>query len=404
MASTSLAIVALTSDIGWLEADIAGYPVHRYLLDRLRLAGAVDIQVAVPSGATSPAWCAGSRAFAGSIPAGCDPVVIIDARAWLAPGLLEKVIARVREEDRFLRVRAASTDDERAGAQAPTLAAAFPAGIFAGSVARGLADVDHLLSWEWAGDARRIDASSFETVTPSRLLASFVDLAAVEQEVLRERATEALRAGVRVRDPQTLRIRGELHCGAGVEIDVDVIVEGAVTLEDGVRIGAHSIVREARIGKHTRIEPFSIVEASSIGEHAVVGPYGRIRPGNTLGDRVQIGNYVEIKSSRIGAGSRINHHSFIGDADLAESVTIGAGTITCNHDGVGNVPTVIERGAYIGSGCKLVAPVRIGEGATVGAGSTITRDVPPGKLTLGRSRQTTIEHWRGPRSRRQNGT
>jgi bifunctional UDP-N-acetylglucosamine pyrophosphorylase/glucosamine-1-phosphate N-acetyltransferase len=133
----------------------------------------------------------------------------------------------------------------------------------------------------------------------------------------------------------------------------------------------------------------------------MVGPYGRVRPGTTVGDRVQIGNYVEIKTSRIGSGSRINHHSFIGDAELADDVTIGAGTITCNHDGAGHVRTVIDRGAYVGSGCQLVAPVHIGAGATIGAGSTITDDVPPAKLTLARSRQITIDHWRGARSSRE---
>jgi UDP-3-O-[3-hydroxymyristoyl] glucosamine N-acyltransferase len=399
MASTPLAIVALMPDVGVLEADVAGFPVHRYLVERLRVAG--DVQVAVPSGVTAPAWCAGYRMFAGSLPAGCDLVVILDARAWLAPGLLEKLIERVQGEDRFLRVLTTWTDHEGADGQAPTLAAAFPARIFAGSVASAVADVDRLLSWEWAGDARRIEASSLGAAASSRLIGSVVDLVAVEQEVLRDRAMRTLRAGVRLRDPQTLQIRGELACGAGVEIDINVIIEGTVTLEDGVRIGAHSIVRQARIGRHTRIEPFSLVEASTIGEHSLVGPYGRVRPGSTLGDRVQIGNYVEIKSSHIGSGSRINHHSFIGDADLSEDVTIGAGTITCNHDGVGHVHTVIERGAYVGSGCNLVAPVRIGEGATVGAGSTITCDVPPAKLTLARSPQTTIENWRGPRSRRQ---
>src|SRR5262249_42505332 len=400
MTTKPLAVVVLTDDVGVLQADVAGHPVSHYLLERLRMGGGIDVQVALRSDAIEPAWCAGLPTFAGRLPALRDPVLIVDARAWLAVDLPAKLIDRVREQDASIRVLESSPDEDRAGGQR-ILAAAFPARMFAGRLAGALSDVDRVLAWEWADDAIPVEASGFPTAEPSRLIESFVELAAVEQHLLRERATTALRAGVRLRDPQTTRIRGDLVCGTGVEIDVNVVIEGSVTLEDGVRIGAHSIVRNARIGKHTRIEPFSLVESSSVGESSVVGPYARIRPGSTVGDRVQIGNYVEIKSSRIGAGSRINHHSFIGDADVADRVTIGAGTITCNHDGVGNVQTVIEPDAYIGSGCNLVAPVRIGEGATVGAGSTITRDVPAAKLTLARSQQTTIENWQGPRSRRE---
>ena len=401
MSTKSLAVVVVGDDVGILQSDVAGFPDSHYLHERLRLAIELDIQVVLPSGVTAPAWCAGYQAFVGDVPAHCDSVLIIDARAWLAYGLLEQLIGRVRGQDTFVRILESAPDVDRASGQTKTLAAAFPARMFSGGMAIALTHVDRILAWEWAADADPVDASSFGTAESSMWLGSFVELAVVEQHLLRERAINALRAGVRLRDPQSVRIRGDLVCGVGVEIDVDVIIEGSVTLEDGVRIGAHSIVRHARIGKHTRIEPFSLVEGSSVGEHSVVGPYGRIRPGSTIGDRVQIGNYVEIKTSRIGAGSRINHHSFIGDADLADGVTIGAGTITCNHDGVGNVHTMIERSAYIGSGCKLVAPVRIGEGATVGAGSTITRDVPAAKLTVARSRQITIENWRGPRSRRE---
>ena len=216
-----------------------------------------------------------------------------------------------------------------------------------------------------------------------------------------DRKIEALlRQGVRILDPRTLHIRGDVMCGTDVEIDINVIFEGTVILQDGTRVGAHSILKDAQIGPKTTIKPFSMVEGSTVGADAAIGPYARIRPGCTIGDRSSIGNFVEIKSARIGAGARINHHAFIGDATLAENVTIGAGTITCNHDGAGSTQTVIERNAYIGSGCKLVAPLRIGEGATVGAGSTNTEDVPAGKLTLARSRQTTIDNWQGPRSRR----
>ena len=209
-----------------------------------------------------------------------------------------------------------------------------------------------------------------------------------------------IRQGVRMLDPRTVYVRGDLVCGADVEIDINVIFEGSVTLEDGVQIGAHAILRDARVGRNTAIRPYTMIEGSVIGADAGIGPYARIRPGCTIGDRSSIGNYVEIKNSRIAAGARINHHSFVGDADLAENVTLGAGTITCNHDGTGSAPTVIERDAYVGSGCELVAPLRIGEAATIGAGSTITEDVPPAKLTLARARQTTIDGWKGPKGRR----
>jgi bifunctional UDP-N-acetylglucosamine pyrophosphorylase/glucosamine-1-phosphate N-acetyltransferase len=205
--------------------------------------------------------------------------------------------------------------------------------------------------------------------------------------------------GVRIRDPRQIWLRGELVAGLDVEIDINVIVEGKVVLGDGVTIGANCILKDSEIGPKTRINPFSLVERASIGADCIVGPYGRVRPASAIGDGVQIGNYVEIKSSEIGSRSRINHHAFIGDAAVAEDVTIGAGTITCNHDGVRVNRTIIERGAYIGSGCNLVAPLRIGERATVGAGSTITEDVPAATLTVARSKQMTIANWKGPKER-----
>jgi len=229
------------------------------------------------------------------------------------------------------------------------------------------------------------------------LIDSFADLSTVERHILLDRANSAMERGVRMRDPHQVWLRGELVCGANVELDINVIIEGIVDLGAGVRVGANSILRDARIGPNTRIHPFSLVEGASIGTDGLIGPYARIRPGTNMGDRVQIGNYVEIKNSHIGSSTRINHHAFIGDASIDDEVTIGAGTITCNHDGVRINRTVVERGAYIGSGCNLVAPVRIGERATVGAGSTITRDVPASKLTLARAQQTTIENWRGPK-------
>ena len=217
-----------------------------------------------------------------------------------------------------------------------------------------------------------------------------------EAEILYRRAVEALAAGVRIRDPRSIAIRGQLRCGKDVEIDLHVIIEGTVTLGDGVKVGANCILTSASVGPGTKINPYSMVEGAEIGSDGFVGPYARVRPGSVIGDSVSIGNFVEIKSSTIGSGSRINHLAFVGDATLGKNVTIGAGTITCNHDRRGVARTEIGEGAYIGSGCLLVAPISIGANATIGAGSTITEDAPEGKLTIARTRQATIENWTPP--------
>ena len=215
-----------------------------------------------------------------------------------------------------------------------------------------------------------------------------------------KKAYKLVSAGVVVRDPQRLDIRGSLVCGKGVEIDINVVFEGDVMLEDGVIIGANCILRNCKIGKDTQINPFSLVEEAIIGEKSFVGPYGRLRPGTRIGNSVQIGNFVEIKNSNIASRCRINHLSFVGDAELAENVTIGAGTITCNHDGIGVNRTTIEEGAYIGSGCNLVAPLKVNANSTIASGSTITDEVAGDTLTLARSRQVTIENWKGPKSKK----
>ena len=223
-------------------------------------------------------------------------------------------------------------------------------------------------------------------------------LAERERELLLEKVYQLMEGGVVVRDPQRLDIRGTLVCGKGVEIDINVVFEGDVLLEDGVIIGSNCILRNCKIGKDTQVNPFSLVDEAIIGEKSFVGPYGRLRHGTRIGNSVQIGNFVEIKNSNIASRCRINHLSFLGDADLAENVTIGAGTITCNHDGIGVNRTTIEEGAYIGSGCNLVAPLKINANSTIASGSTITDEVAGDTLTLARSRQVTIENWKGPKS------
>lgn len=206
--------------------------------------------------------------------------------------------------------------------------------------------------------------------------------------------------GVEIEDPEQLYIRGNLVCGKNVKFDVNVIIEGDVELGDDVVIGANTILKSCRIGNGSTINPFSLVEYASVGEHCFVGPYGRIRSEVAISDYVQIGNFVEIKNANIASRCRINHLAFVGDADLADSVTIGAGTITCNHDGVGFNRTTIAEGVYVGSGCNLVAPLKINKNATIAAGSTITEDVDRETLAVARSRQVPIDSWKGPKSRR----
>ena len=247
-------------------------------------------------------------------------------------------------------------------------------------------------------DARELRGEELDSERPPMRVRSLLDVSVVESHILYARAVEALARGVRIRDPRAIAIRGELQCGEDVEIDLHVIIEGKVTLGNGVRIGANCTLKSASVGEQTRINPYSMLENAEIGASGMVGPYARVRPGSVVGDRVQIGNFVEVKNSRIGSGSRINHLAFIGDATLGNNVTIGAGTITCNHDRRGVARTEIGEGAYVGSGCLLVAPLSIGANATIGAGSTITKTAPEGKLTIARSRQVTIDDWTPPDS------
>ena len=220
-----------------------------------------------------------------------------------------------------------------------------------------------------------------------------------ERENILQRAYELLASGVEVIDPERLDIRGTLTCGKNVVIDINVITEGEVVLEDGAYIGANCILKDCRIGRGSCINPFSIVDKSEVGEQSTIGPYGRIRPDSLIANYVQIGNFVEVKNAKIASKCRINHLSFVGDADLGENVTIGAGSITCNHDGIGINRTVIKKGAYIGSGCNLVAPLKINADSTIASGSTVTEEVPENQLTIARARQVTISKWKGPKNR-----
>jgi len=211
-----------------------------------------------------------------------------------------------------------------------------------------------------------------------------------------EQARRLLEQGVTLADPSRFDLRGSLRCGRDVFIDVGCVFEGEVSLADGVRIGPHCVISQADIGEGTVVEAFSHVHQAGVGAQARIGPYARLRPGAEVGDEAHVGNFVEIKKSRLGRQAKANHLSYIGDALVGERVNIGAGTITCNYDGVNKFQTVIEDDAFIGSDTQLVAPVTVGRGATLGAGTTLTKDAPAGQLTLSRSGQKTIPGWTRP--------
>jgi bifunctional UDP-N-acetylglucosamine pyrophosphorylase/glucosamine-1-phosphate N-acetyltransferase len=221
-------------------------------------------------------------------------------------------------------------------------------------------------------------------------------LAEMERMLRRRTGMALLERGVTLVDPNRFDVRGTLGCGTDVYIDVNVIIEGRVELGDNVAIGPNVIIRDTHVGTGTRIHANCVIEDASIGCNCEIGPFARMRPGVEMFDRSKLGNFVEVKKSRIGTGSKVNHLSYIGDSTIGETVNVGAGTITCNYDGANKHPTIIGDGAFIGSGVELVAPVEIGAGATIGAGSTITKSAPAGELVLERGKQQTIKGWKRP--------
>ncbi len=223
-----------------------------------------------------------------------------------------------------------------------------------------------------------------------------VQLAALERGLQQARAEHLMRAGVTLLDPARFDLRGTLQAGQDLVIDVNVVLEGAVSLGDGVQIGANTVIRNSEIGPGVQIRENCVIENARIGADCRIGPFARIRPDSDLGEQVHIGNFVEIKKTRVRMGSKINHLSYIGDTSVGSGVNIGAGTITCNYDGANKHRTVIGDGAFIGSDTQLVAPVEVGAGATIGAGSTITRNAPADKLTLSRARQMSVDAWQRP--------
>jgi bifunctional UDP-N-acetylglucosamine pyrophosphorylase / glucosamine-1-phosphate N-acetyltransferase len=224
-----------------------------------------------------------------------------------------------------------------------------------------------------------------------------VQLADLERRLQRRQAETLMEAGVRLSDPARFDLRGRLACGTDVEIDVGCIFEGEVHIADGARIGAHCVLRDAHIGAGAVIHPFTHIEGARVGPGALVGPYARLRPGAELGPEVHIGNFVEVKNSTLAAGAKANHLAYLGDATVGARVNYGAGSITANYDGANKHRTVIEDDVHVGSNCVLVAPVRLGAGATIGGGSTVGKDAPAGQLTVARARQVSLPGWQRPK-------
>jgi len=226
-----------------------------------------------------------------------------------------------------------------------------------------------------------------------------VQLAQLERRYQQRQAEMLMRAGVTLRDPSRFDVRGAVEAGRDIEIDINVILEGRVILGDNVRIGAHCVIKDTEIGSGAVIHPHSVLEKASIGAGCQVGPFARIRPDTVLAEGARIGNFVEVKKSTIGARSKVNHLSYVGDATVGRDANIGAGCITCNYDGVNKYQTVIGDRAFIGSDTQLVAPVEVGDDAVIGAGSTITRPAPAGELTVSRVKQTTVRGWKRPQKK-----
>ena len=226
---------------------------------------------------------------------------------------------------------------------------------------------------------------------------SKTDLAQIERVHQTRIASSLMQQGVTLKDPARIDVRGILHCGRDVEIDVNCVFEGQVSLADKVKIAANCVIKNAVIAAGTQIAPFTHIDDTQIGENARIGPFARLRPGTTLAADTHIGNFVELKNAQVDIGSKVNHLSYVGDATIGKNVNIGAGSITCNYDGANKFRTIIEDDAFIGSDSQLVAPVTIGRGATIAAGSTITRDAPADQLTFCRAKeQKSIAGWKRP--------
>lgn len=247
-----------------------------------------------------------------------------------------------------------------------------------------------------AAEGKQIRAAHPQTATEVEGINNRKQLAAIERAYQAEQAERLMMDGVSLLDPARFDLRGALSCGQDVSIDVNVIVQGKVQIGNNVQIGANCILIDCEIGDNSVIEANSIVEQAKVGVNCQVGPYARLRPGAVLHEKAKVGNFVEMKKSTLGKGSKANHLTYLGDSDVGEGVNIGAGTITCNYDGVNKFKTIIKDGAFIGSNSALVAPAVIGTNATVGAGSIITQEVPDEQLAVARAKQRNISGWKRP--------
>lgn len=250
-----------------------------------------------------------------------------------------------------------------------------------------------------ASDGVPVVAGQAGSVEETQGINDRIDLATAERIHQRRQGRAVMQQGVTLRDPERFDLRGSLEAGRDCVIDVNAVIQGEVVLGDGVQIGPNCVLRDARIGDNTVLEANTVVERASIGAECQIGPFARLRPDTELADQAKVGNFVETKKTTVGAGSKINHLSYVGDAELGEDVNVGAGVITCNYDGAAKHRTVLGDGAFIGSNCELVAPVEIAAGATIGAGSTITKSTPADKLTLSRARQVTVDGWQRPQKK-----
>ncbi|WP_325891272.1 bifunctional UDP-N-acetylglucosamine diphosphorylase/glucosamine-1-phosphate N-acetyltransferase GlmU [Grimontia sp. NTOU-MAR1] len=245
-------------------------------------------------------------------------------------------------------------------------------------------------------EGRAVEAVHPESAIEVEGVNNRIQLARLERAYQAAQAEKLLESGVMLRDPARFDLRGQLQCGTDVEIDVNVVIEGSVTLGDNVVIGTGCVLKDCEIDDNTIVRPYSVIEGASVGEDCTVGPFARLRPGAELVEDTHVGNFVEVKNARIGKGSKANHLTYIGDAEIGERVNIGAGTITCNYDGANKHKTVIEDDVFVGSDSQLVAPVTIKKGATIGAGTTLTSNVEEGQLIITRTKARVIDGWKRP--------
>ncbi|USH02463.1 bifunctional UDP-N-acetylglucosamine diphosphorylase/glucosamine-1-phosphate N-acetyltransferase GlmU [Grimontia kaedaensis] len=245
-------------------------------------------------------------------------------------------------------------------------------------------------------EGRAVEAVHPESAIEVEGVNNRIQLARLERAYQAAQAEKLLESGVMLRDPARFDLRGQLQCGTDVEIDVNVVIEGSVTLGDNVVIGAGCVLKDCEIDDNTVVRPYSVIEGASVGEDCTVGPFARLRPGAELVEDAHVGNFVEVKNARVGKGSKANHLTYLGDAEIGERVNIGAGTITCNYDGANKYKTVIEDDVFVGSDSQLVAPVTIKKGATIGAGTTLTSNVEEGQLVITRAKARAIDGWKRP--------